>query len=258
LLLKKLRNQALSVHLLITLLLLCVNGLAWAEDVDVFAAEDYPKVSFLKDGKPAGVFPEVLAAVSPYSGDRYVLHLMPWKRAQAMAARGLGGVAHFSWTQERAAVFDYSDPVLGDEIQLVVVKGQEFVYRSPADLRGKRVGAKLGASFGQQIDEQFSQGSFSVDRDLSAGSRLRKLLRGRIDVAVIEGIHGDLRPLARAEAMNDGDLAQLVVLVQPLVNDQLHLAFAKSGNWQAVLQRFNHGLAQLKNTDAYQAILRAN
>jgi len=239
----------------IALLLLFFSVFARSESIVVFGAEDYPVICFMKDGRPQGVFPTVLAGVSKFSGDTYDVQLLPWPRAQAMALLGNGAVAHFSKTTEREAEYDFSDPVVGDDIDLVVLKGKEFSYKEPRDLKGKRVGAKFGASFGQQVDGLMQTGAITVDRDYGIASRLRKLLAGRVDVAIVEGSGGDINALTGADRDLIENRARFAFLPVPLVHDPLYLAFAKSMNRKDALERFNAGLAKFKKTAGYRKLI---
>ncbi|MBV8125747.1 MAG: transporter substrate-binding domain-containing protein [Burkholderiaceae bacterium] len=243
------RNRLLALGLLFCIAL---GHPARAERLLVLGAEDYFSICYSQSGHPAGIFPQILQEVSKISGDQYDLQLYPWKRAQAMATTGQGGIAHFSWTEERARIFDFSDPVVADDIQLWVKKGNEFNYKLPRDLKGHMVGAKDGASFGQAIDELMAKGEISVDRDLGFQDRIRKLLLGRIDVAIVEGVH-DYAGGSEGNVGSNG-LQNITVLPTPLVHDPLYLAFPKSMNKGAALERFNKALAVLKKTARYREL----
>lgn len=221
-----------------------------AEHLLIVGADDYFGVCYVQSGHPAGVFPMLLKEIARISGDEYELQLHPWKVSQTLAASGQAGIAHFSWTTERARIFDFSDPVMTDDIQLWVKKDHKFSYRSPRDLIGHRVGAKNGASFGQALDDLMSSGQISVERDEGFQDRIRKLLLGRIDVAIVEGVYD------RGPGSSEGDngLQTITVLPAPLVQDPLYLAFPKSMHRQAALQRFNKALAQLKKTARYREL----
>ncbi len=240
---------------LFTLLAFGFLGNAWCETIDIFGAEDYPGICFLKDGRPQGVFPRILEGVSRFSGDTYALQLFPWKRAQLHAETGKGGIAHFSKTEEREALFDYSHVVYGDRIELVVLKGKEFPFKQFQDLKGKRVGAKFGASFGQKVDAFFASNALELQRDPGVSNRLSKLLRNRIDVAIVEGADSQIEKLIGhdPELMRAKD--QFVILPVPLVDDALYLAFAKSMHRKDTLDRFNKGLDKFKGTDAYRSLM---
>lgn len=229
------------------------NG--WCETIEVFGAEDYPGICFLHDGKPSGVFPKILAGVSQFSGDHYDLQLLPWKRAQTYAESGKGAIAHFSKTTEREAQYDFSNVVYGDRIQLVVLSGSQIEFRDLKDLKDRRIGVKAGASFGETVDKFLSSNEGTIQRDPGINSRLKMLLRKRIDVAVVEGADSQVERLVGSDPELTLKKAQFVFLPKPLVDDALYLAFLKSMNRKDVLERFNIGLDKFKKTDAYRKIV---
>ena len=236
-------------------LLLALPLSASSESLVIFGAQDYPGICYLKDGRPQGIFPEILAGVAKYSGDDYNLRLLPWARAQVMAQTGNGGIAHFSQTKERLALFDFSDPVYVDDVLLVTLKGKVFPYVQPSDLKGRRLGVMTSASYGQQVDSMIRAGEIPVDLDYGIASRLRKLLAGRVDVAVVEGSEGYIDEILAANSDLKMNAAKFVILPVPLVHDRLYLAFAKSMNRKDALERFNAGLAKFKKTPGYKAIV---
>lgn len=229
---------------------------ARSEVIEVFGADDYPGICFLQDGQAAGVFPQILKGVSKFSGDTYDLKLLSWKRAQSYAAMGKGGVAHFSKTVEREKQFDYSNPVYGDRIQLLVLKGREFPYQKFQDLKGKRIGAKFGASYGQKVDSFFASKEVEIEYDSGINSRLNKLLRNRIDVAIVEGADGNIEKIIGHDAELMQSREQFQFLSVPLEDDALYLAFSKSMNRKDALDRFNAGLEKFRATDAYRQLVR--
>lgn len=234
------------------------STVAWGDTVDVFGADDYAGISYLQEGKPQGVFPQILSGVSRISGDTYNLRLLPWKRAQAKAAAAEGGIAHFSKTADRETQFDFSNPVYGDRIELVVLKGREFEYKSLTDLVGKRVGAKQGASFGQKVDQFLASPSVTLERDPGVTNRLKKLLANRIDVAIVEGADGHIgRAIAGDRDLEDRK-SEFAFLSTPLVEDSLFLAFAKSMGRKETLNRFNKALEKFKATAEYKQLISHN
>lgn len=239
------------------LLLVCgvFSGALKAETISVYGDEAYAPVIYLDHGKPTGVLPAIFARLSRDTGDRYELVLVPWKRALYESQRGLGGVTNISWTKERSAIYDFSDPIYFDDIQLVVLKGKEFPFNELKDLKGKKVGGADGASYGEDVDKAIAAGIISMDRDPNQLSRMRKLLLGRMDVAIVgNGRAGFERLLASAPDLV-ANRDKFVVLPKPLSTDPLYLAFAKSKKMQPALARFNKALAALKKTDEYRQLV---
>jgi polar amino acid transport system substrate-binding protein len=228
---------------------------AQAETLLMNGDEDYAPISYLRDGKVAGVLPAILRQVEPLTGDRYIVQLGPWKRVYALGLRGEGGIFQLSFNQERSALFDYSKPYFSDDIQIVTLKDKTFPFRNLQDLQGKRIGGVSGASYGQEVDQAIAQGLFTVDRDVGQVGRLRKLLAGRLDAAFIGNGNAGIEQLFASNEALRSQRDRFVVLPVPLVRDPLHMAFAKSANQRAALDRFDAAIAQLQKSGELARII---
>lgn len=227
---------------------------AKAERLVIYGDAAYPPVIYLNKGKPAGILPAIFARLQKETGDQYELVLVPWKRALYESQQGYGGITTISWNKARDQVYDFSEPIYYDDIQLVVLKGKEFPFKQLSDLKGKKLGGAAGASYGEAIDSSISSGFLTVDRDPNQNSRLRKLIFGRMDVALIGNGNAGLNHILDSAPDLRAKRSQFVVLPQPLTRDPLYLAFAKSMNKQAAIQRFNQALKSFKNTPEYRQI----
>jgi polar amino acid transport system substrate-binding protein len=223
----------------------------WAAQAETLALqgdEDYAPISYLRDGKVAGVLPAILRKVEPLTGDRYTLELGPWKRVYALGLRGECGIFQLSFNQERSALFDYSRPYYSDDIQIVTLKDRSFPFGTLQDLKGKRIGGVSGASYGQEVDQAIADGLFTVDRDVGQVGRLRKLLAGRLDAAFIGNGPAGVEKLFASNEVLRSQRDRFVILPVPLARDPLHLAFAKSMNKRAAIERFDAAILQLQKT----------
>lgn len=227
---------------------------AKAERLVIYGDDAYPPVIYLDHGKPAGILPAIFSRLQKDTGDQYELVLVPWKRALYESQQGRGGITTISWNKERDRIYDFSEPIYYDDIQLVVLKGKEFAFKQLQDLKGKKLGGAAGASYGEEIDSAISSGLLKIDRDPNQDVRLRKLLFGRIDVALIGNGNAGLNRILDSVPDLKAKRSQFVALPQPLTRDPLYLAFAKSMHKQAAIQRFNQALKALKKTPEYQQI----
>ena len=244
-------------HFLFVFLLIGAGTVLQAETLVVFGDDSYSPVVHLKDGKPAGVLPAVLARAELLTGDTYVVKLSPWKRAYALAVRAEGGVLGVSFNQERAKNFDFSKPIFDDDIQIVTLKSHIFAFGKLEDLKGKVIGGVLGASYGEEVDQAIADGLFTVERDVGQSGRLRKLLAGRLDAAFIgngnAGFSGVVDSVAELRAHRN----EFSVLPKPLARDPLHLAFPKAMNKREALARFDAALEKLKKNGQLQSTIAA-
>ena len=232
------------------LLAMCLAWAATAQAASlvVYGGDNYAPSTYLVDGKPAGALVEILQKVSQKTGDTYVLRLYPWKRAYENALRGDGAIVGLSMTPERQALFDFSDPLYYNALQLVVAKGNEFVFSSLDDLKGRSVGGGAGVSYGPDVDQALASGVFTMERDSDATARLQRVLSGQLQVAIIgHGMPG-LEHLVKGHPRLSGRRGELSVLPRPLVRDPLYLATAKSMQKKDVLMRFNKALQELERS----------
>jgi len=219
-----------------------------SENLVVLGDDAYAPVVSLRDGAPSGILPAILERASALTGDTYELRLYPWKRAYELAVRGEGAVVGVSLTQERAKLFDFSKPLYDDDIQIITLKSKPFPFARLEDLKGKTVGGVNGASYGDEVDKAIAAGLFTVDRDMGQAGRLRKLLAGRLDAALIgNGMAGyEITINSQEELRANRD--KFAVLGVPLARDPLHLAFAKSMNKRDALDRFDAAVDKLRKS----------
>jgi polar amino acid transport system substrate-binding protein len=236
--------------------LLCLSGLtatghAVAEKLVVFGDEAYAPVIYLDQGRPMGILPAIFARLAKDTGDTYELALVPWKRALNESLMGHGAITNISFNKEREALYDFSEPIYNDDLQLVVLKGKEFVFNGLQDLKGKSVGGAHGASYGDDVDRAIADGLFTMERDPNQLSRLKKLLLKRMDVAIIGNGTVGFEQLLVSDPVLQANRSNFVVLQHPLTRDPLYLAFLKTMRMKPALDRFNKALAKLKKTPEY-------
>ncbi len=226
---------------------LCLS-LSHAETVPVFGDSGYAPVIYLDEGKAMGTLVDIMRAVSRKSGDDYDFRLVPWKRAYESSHIGRGGIVGISLTNERKELFDFSDPIYSDDIQIVVLKGREFRFKQLSDLKGKTLGGVLGASYGDAVDKAIREGLFTVDRDIGQSSRLLKLLAGRFDGALIGNGLAGFEAVLQSSPELLANRNRFAILNVPLTQDPLYFAIPKSMNKLDVIKRFNGALRQLQNS----------
>ena len=223
-------------------------AVAQAESLVVYGGDSYAPSTYLVNGKPAGTLVNLLKLVSNKSGDTYELRLYPWKRAYENAQRGDGAILGLSMTPERQALFDFSEPVYYNELQLVVSKGNEFAFTKLEDLKDRTVGGGAGVSYGPDVDQALVSGVFAMERDSDASARLQRVLMGQLQVAIIgHGMPG-LEYVVKGHPRLSSRRAELSVLPKPLARDPLYLAAAKSMQRKDTLARFNKALRELERS----------
>lgn len=197
----------------------------------------------------------MFARIETLTGDKYDLRLTPWKRAYELALRGEGGITNISFNEERQRIFDFSRPIYDDDIQIVTLRERTFPYATLSDLKGKVIGGLNGAAYGAEVDKAIAAGLFTMERDISQVGRLRKLLAGRQDAAFVGNGHVGFKLIIDSNEELKAQREKFVVLPVPLARDPLHLAFAKSMNKRAVLDRFDAALEIIRKSGELKNII---
>lgn len=180
---------------------------------------------------------------------------LPWKRAILRAEKGDGGIIPFSKNAERVKSFDYSDEIFRDEIVLVVLRGNEFPFERIDDLKGKRIGYLGGATVGEEFERGIREVFAPAPDFAGPETRLKKLLAGRIDAAVVSTGVAGLRSIIALDSELTRNKDRFVILPTPLASDANYLAFSKSMNMQPFLKEFNRALATARRSGRLQKLL---
>lgn len=241
--------------LLLSLLLSVSYFTAFAEEVTLYGDEHYAPMLYTEGLKAKGIFVDLLRALERITGDKYNIVLLPWVKAKYASEQGTGGIMIFSFNVERATKYDFSDPLLNDNIYLVTLTKNQFKFDLLTDLKGKLVGGANGASYGDEIDNLIAKGLFTVDRDPNNSIRMRKLLNERFDAALISRAPETLPYLFARDPELAASRDKFYIQPKVLVNDPLHIAFLKTMNKKPVIERLNKALAQFKKTKEYTAII---
>ncbi|MGL4996531.1 MAG: substrate-binding periplasmic protein [Deefgea sp.] len=224
--------------------LCCLLGLpSYANEIVIYADEDYPPIMYRDtQGQARGVMVDAVRHFEKLSHQKVKVEPTSWRRAYEYALRGKGGLIGFSKTKERLATFDYSDVIFEDNIYLAVRRGKEFDFKTLSDLKNKLIGMHLGASYGEIIDNAIKEGVFQADLSTTDAIRMRKLLRGRLDAAVVSHGQIGLDAILKTDPELLANKSEFVILATPLVRDPLHLGFAKSMKMTTFLHEFNQSL----------------
>jgi len=224
-----------------------------AGEIVVYGGEAFKPQSYLENGVPAGIIPKLFQRLSQDTGDHYKLVLLPWKRAVGESTAGNGGITSFTKTVERTKVFDYSEPIFRNKVQLIVLKEKVFTFKTLADLKGKVIGLPLGSSFGDAFDQAARDEIFVTEADNNQVSRIKKLLLGRIDVAVIGTV--SFNQVIASDPALYVNRRKFTFIPNAGIEDNMYLAFPKSMQMGPAIRRFNRALVALKKTKEYQDIV---
>ncbi len=223
----------------------------------VIFGNDYkiPKI-YKEDGEARGILVEIAREVDGrMAGHVFDIRLFPWARAYQNALHARGGIIGLSKTSEREAVFDYSDVIYHDTVVIVTLRKKAFDYREVMDLKGKTVGIGRGGSFGDEYERAKAAGIFKVEEDSGPVIRLKKLLKGRIDCALISPGRFALNRTIRQDPLLSENRDRFIILPQPFKQDPNYLGFAKTMQMGNFLDAFNDALQEAKASGAVAEII---
>ncbi|MFC4160938.1 substrate-binding periplasmic protein [Chitinimonas lacunae] len=225
--------------------MIALLGLGRAQAIEVeVVGNDYsvPKI-YNEQGEARGILVDILRYLDrELPQDTLSLRLYPWARAYKLAESGQVAIVGLSLTKERLAIFDYSEPLFYDEVVMVVRKGREFEFTGIEALSGKRLGIGSGGTFGDDFEQARRSGVFMVDEDNGPTVRLKKLLTGRIDVALINPGRAGLNAALKRDPALIGREDDFSVLDRPLKRDANYLGVPKSLKLGDFLERFNQAV----------------
>lgn len=194
-----------------------------------------------------GVASRIVAEAFALEGVEVHWEFYPWARALQMAERGQRvGTAVWTHSPEREQRFFISEPVVESAYHFFHRKDRAFDWQRLDDLRGLRICGTLGYNYGEPFQQAERDKRLQVRRLPSDELCFRQLLAGRIDVFPMDKVVGFAM---LHEHFSAADRAQLSVHPRALRSDPLHLLLSREvpGNAELMV-RFNHGLAQLRDS----------
>jgi len=235
-------------------LIAMLTAMAWfasASGVDPIRinvdAENAPFMS-ASEGLPSGVYPAVLVAAFARIKQPLVLETKPWKRALLELDQGKAGIGGIYKNDERNAKYDFSEPILTENIAVYFSKAKPIDFKALADLNGKRVGVIRGWSYGNLFDAARKDGKFTAEDVVNDRANFLKLAHGRLDAVLAVDEAG--KAVISAEKLTHLDQSKVF-----LASNQAHLAFNKSARQTDLLAQFSQAIAQMKQDGTLDRIV---
>ncbi|MCR8969803.1 ABC transporter substrate-binding protein/permease [Facklamia sp. 7083-14-GEN3] len=213
----------------------------------IITSSDYAPFEFTDDdGNLKGIDIEILEAIAQEANFKIDYKIMPFSSGlQALESNQADGmIAAMGITDEREESFDFSDPYFEVGSMFAVKKGSEI--DSLEGLKGKNVATKIGsqgADIAKRLQDQYG---YTITTFEDSVNMYQNVITGNSQ-AVIE----DYPVMAYAAKTGTVDLELIGEEI-----DKMPLGFAvNKGNNQELLNKFNEGLAKLKDSGQYQTIV---
>ncbi len=159
----------------------------WVDD------EDYPPLIYRgKDGKPAGIFYEIMTEAFHRLNIPLKVELYPWVRAQKIVAEGKADGMVTVLTKERKRLFLGSDPILLVCEQIFANKNNPRIeeimsIRSLEEIKPFKVVEVIGSGWTKE-----NLKGFNVIWVPNMDSAFNMLIKGRADIYIANGFVGGL------------------------------------------------------------------
>lgn len=203
----------------------------------------------LEKSVPTGVFVETMDAILKKMGKSPTYIYMPISDALNDLKDGaIASVAVVVQTPKIKDLAFFSDPIVKEYNVAVTLKNKGFNLSTISDLRGKKVGGRVGYQYPMvEKDKQIQMLRYQSD-----GEMMRALLFAEIDLALIAGV-SDVYTFRSEGVMTRLDVLKTSVGMVPLV-----AAFSKKHFSKESVAEFNKQLASFIGGEEWQAILESN
>ncbi len=230
---------------------------ASGDKIKIAVGEWPPYIS--KSQKHNGVISHIITDIFDAIGVKATIRFLPWKRAYKEASLGqYNATAVWMHKDEREKDFLYSDAVLSERFVFFHKKSFQFDWKKMEDLKGLKIGAHLGYSYGPDFDAALESGLLTIERVLNDEQNFHKLIKGRIQIFPQEV------SVASATLRQKFDQTQQNLIThhpKPLSINNSFVLFSKSvPEYEILRSRFNKQLKQVRKNgeyDRYMSDLRA-
>lgn len=214
------------------------------EDTIVLASLEWPP--YTGEQLPGqGATTEVVRAAFAAMGYDVEVRFYPWKRVLSVAMQEPGIVGYFPEypSRERKRHFYFTDSVGKSPLGFAKRRSSGISWGEYEDLKQYRIGTVRGYVNTDTFDAMVRKGDIWTDRSVSDLFNLRKVLAGRVDLAVADlNVYeyllfsdGFLRS-RRGELRFDPQLMDI---------HNLHVCFRKGKEGKRLLRLFNMGLSRI-------------
>ena len=174
---------------------------------------------------------------------------LPWARGKKLAQRGdLDGTMIYSYNEERAKNFIFSEPVITLENRVFYKKENPVDWESPEDLAKLTIGGVVDYDY--DIQRLNPDAGITFNRVGKPVLNFKKLAVGRLDAVIANRLVG--QQLAEQAGVRD----QIAMHPTATNNEPYHLMVSKAvDNTEVIVEAFNSGLAKLRDSGRYAEII---
>ncbi|WP_018690907.1 substrate-binding periplasmic protein [Algicola sagamiensis] len=202
-----------------------------------------------------GVGSKIVKELFRRAGYEVILEFYPWPRAYRHAAEAeKEGSILWIWTEKRAKLFHYSEPVFSSGSYFFMRKSRYIDWNSFKDFKGKVIGIAAGYQYGHDFAQAEKQRLIDTERFNGNDEKLLRLLLGRLDVVVVDYyvaysiLNNYFEPDERAKIKHHP---------RPIATEGLHLIMPKKSKASLkYLEQFNKKLQEAKDEGYIERMLK--
>ncbi len=207
-----------------------------------------------KDVPHFGIASHIVTEAFALVGVEVEYGFFPWARSMKLAKVGRwDGTVIWGESEERLQNFHFSELVVLTTFVFFHLRSTQFDWNTYEDLRDIKVGGTAEYYYGYEFEGAESAGIFKTNRAPNDETGLKKLLKGRIDVFPGEVMvtYAQIR-----DTFPEEQVALFTHHPKSITERRQFLLLSKTvpGNEQ-MLDRFNEGLRQLKESGTYDQII---
>jgi polar amino acid transport system substrate-binding protein len=242
-------KKKLWISLIFVLSIFGLSSVGHAEDKTYNIASDLTFAPFEfqnKNHEYVGIDVDILKAIADAEDIKYTINFIGFQAAidQVQAGQADGMIAGMSITDEREKSFDFSDSYFTANATLAV-KENNTTIKSYEDLKGKQVGAKNGTASYDFLQKNKDKYGYSIKVFDAADTMYEALNSGSVAAIM------DDEPVIKYA------IVQGKAFKTPVAAEKIgEYGFAvKKGSNSELIQKFNSGLATIKENGTYDKII---
>ena len=231
------------LFVLLAWLFLC--GASLAQERIVLASLEWPPYTgsrLVDDGASA----EVVRAAFRAMGYALEIRFFPWNRTLDEARNNPEVMGYFPeyYSSERARDFLFSDSIGKSPLGLARRSSRSVRWHSLSDLSKYSIGTVQGYVNTEKFDQMVATGVLRVDTSVSDVLNLRKVLAGRVDMAVVDA--NVYTYLMNSDGQLHAQRSELRLDHKLLTIHDLYVCFRRDGEGGRLLKIFNEGLKRIR------------
>jgi polar amino acid transport system substrate-binding protein len=215
-----------------------------------------PYQSVDQTGKVTGLDIDLVTAIFESAGCSVDFQKRPWKRTLLEVKMGRLDIAPgASFSKEREEFAYFSDAYRNEVMSFFVLKENlsKYNFSTLEEIIGTdlSIGVVRGYHYGEQFEtvRKDKRNKVNIQESGADETNLKKLLKGRVDMAVIDTYTGFF-------LLKQLGIDKKIVKHSVLVNsNEIHVMVSKISPTKGVVKKFNAGLAAIKASGQYQKIV---